>query len=87
MGLCWHRVLVFSCDSQTPDSADWTGMLRRLMGEFSRRLAIQQGIPDQPDALLSAFPSWLYMAGAKGAFGRRLNGLVVLDKRSQAAVP
>ena len=49
----------------TPYSADWAAMLRRLMGEFKRRLGIQQDIPDQPDALRSAFPNWLYMADAK----------------------
>jgi len=48
----------------TPYSADWAAMLRRLMGEFKRRLDIQQDIPDQPDALRSAFPNWLYMAAA-----------------------
>lgn len=48
-----------------PYSADWAAMLRRLMGEFKRRLDIRQDIPDQPDALRSAFPNWLYMAGAK----------------------
>jgi len=51
----------------TPYSADWAAMLRRLMGEFKRRLGIQQDIPDQPDALRSAFPNWLYMAAAKVA--------------------
>ena len=48
----------------TPYSADWAAMLRRLMGEFKRRLGLQQDIPDQPDALRSAFPNWLYMANA-----------------------
>jgi tetratricopeptide (TPR) repeat protein len=48
----------------TPYSADWAAMLRRLMGEFKRRFGLQQDIPDQPDALRSAFPNWLYMAAA-----------------------
>jgi nephrocystin-3 len=39
----------------TPYSADWAAMLRRFMGEFKRRLGIHQDIPDQPDALRSAF--------------------------------
>ena len=39
-------------------------MLRRLMGEFKRRLGLEQDIPDQPDALRNAFPNWLYMAAA-----------------------
>lgn len=49
----------------TPYSADWAAMLRRLMGEFKRRLGLQQDIPDHPDALRSAFPNWLYMANAQ----------------------
>jgi nephrocystin-3 len=49
----------------TPYSADWAAMLRRLMGEFKRRLGLQQDIPDQLDAMRSAFPNWLYMANAK----------------------
>ena len=49
----------------TPYSADWAAMLRRVMGEFKQRLGIAQDIPDQPDALRSAFPNWLYMAAAK----------------------
>jgi tetratricopeptide (TPR) repeat protein len=48
----------------TPYSADWAAMLRRLMGEFKRRLGLEQDIPDQPDALRNAFPNWLYMAAA-----------------------
>ena len=49
----------------TPYSADWAAMLRRIMGEFKWKLGIQQDIPDNPDALRSAFPNWLNMAAAK----------------------
>ncbi len=49
----------------TPFSADWTAMLRRIIGEFKRKLGLQQDIPDQPDALRSAFPNWLSTASAK----------------------
>ena len=38
----------------TPYSTDWAAMLRRLMGEFKRRLGIQQEIPDKADALREA---------------------------------
>lgn len=77
----------------TPYSADWAAMLRRLMGEFKRRLGIQQDIPDQLDALRSAFPNWLYMAAASlarptGEGGRRPGEgfnkiIIVLDALNQ----
>ena len=68
----------------TPYSADWAAMLRRLMGEFKRRLGIQQDIPDQPDALRSAFPNWLYMAAAKGRVVLVLDALNQLEDRDGA---
>ena len=53
----------------TPGSADWAAILRRIMGEFKRKLGLQQEIPDKSDALRSAFPNWLHMAS------QRLSGL------------
>ena len=50
----------------TPGSADWAAMLRRILGEFKRKFDIREEIPDQPDALRSAFANWLNMAAAKG---------------------
>jgi hypothetical protein len=32
-------------------------MLRPILGEFKRRFGIEQEIPDQPEALRSAFPN------------------------------
>jgi hypothetical protein len=68
----------------TPYSADWAAMLRRLMGEFKRRLGLRQDIPDQPDALRSAFPNWLYMAAAKGRIVLVLDALNQLEDRDGA---
>ena len=68
----------------TPYSADWAAMLRRLMGEFKRRLGLQQDIPDQPDALRSAFPNWLYMAAVKGRVVLVLDALNQLEDRDGA---
>ncbi|MGO9531422.1 MAG: DUF4062 domain-containing protein [Syntrophobacteraceae bacterium] len=68
----------------TPYSADWAAMLRRLMGEFKRRLGLQQNIPDQPDALRSAFPNWLYMAATKGCVILVLDALNQLEDRDGA---
>ncbi|HZZ43486.1 MAG TPA: DUF4062 domain-containing protein [Tepidisphaeraceae bacterium] len=68
----------------TPYSADWAAMLRRLMGEFKRRLGIEQDIPDQLDALRSAFPNWLYMAAAKGRVVLVLDALNQLEDHDGA---
>jgi tetratricopeptide (TPR) repeat protein len=68
----------------TPRSADWATMLRRLMGEFKRSRGIQQDIPDQPDALRSAFPNWLYMAAAKGRIVLVFDALNQLEDRDGA---
>lgn len=68
----------------TPYSADWAAMLRRLMGELKRRVGIQQDIPDQPDALRSAFPNWLHMAAAKGRVVLVLDALNQLEDRDGA---
>lgn len=70
----------------TSYSADWAAMLRRLISEFKRRLGIQQDIPDQSDALRSAFPNWLYMAGAKVAATPSSHSskiIIVLDALNQ----
>jgi tetratricopeptide (TPR) repeat protein len=68
----------------TPYSADWAAMLRRLIGEFKRRLGLQQDIPNQPDALRSAFPNWIYMAAAKGRVVLVLDALNQLEDRDGA---
>ncbi|MDE3090905.1 MAG: NACHT domain-containing protein, partial [Chloroflexota bacterium] len=68
----------------TPDSTDWAAMLRRIMGEFKRRLGVQGDIPDQPDALRAAFANWLSMAAAKGRVVLILDGLNQLEDRDQA---
>lgn len=68
----------------TPYSSDWAAMLRRIIGEFKRRLGIAQDIPDQPDALRSAFPNWLHMAAAKGRVILILDALNQLEDRDGA---
>jgi nephrocystin-3 len=49
----------------TPYSADWVAMLRRIMGEFKRKLSITEEIPSKPEELRDAFPAWLVMAAAQ----------------------
>jgi tetratricopeptide (TPR) repeat protein len=68
----------------TPYSSDWAAMLRRTMGEFKRKFGIAQDIPDQPDALRSAFANWLHMAAAKGRIILILDALNQLEDRDGA---
>ena len=65
-------------------SAEWASMLRRVMGEVKRRLGIDQEIPDQPDALRTAFANWLHMAAAKGRMVLIFDGLDQLEDRDAA---
>jgi tetratricopeptide (TPR) repeat protein len=61
----------------TPYSADWAAMLRRVMGELKRHFAIEQEIPDKPDALRIAFANALTMAATRG------RAVMVLDALNQ----
>jgi len=68
----------------SPYSADWAPMLRRLLGEFGRRLGVQQDIPEQPEALRLAFANALHQAAARGRVVIILDGLNQLEDRDQA---
>ena len=68
----------------TPASADWAAMLRRILGEFKRKFDIREEIPDQPDALRSAFANWLNMAAAQGRVVLILDALNQLEDRDGA---
>jgi len=65
----------------TRASADWAALLRRIMGEFKRKLGVQQDIPAAPDALRAAFPNWLHMAAARGRVVLVLDALNELEDR------
>ena len=68
----------------SPQSADWTMMLRRIMGELKRHFNFKQYIPDQPDALKVTFANWLNMAAAKGRVILILDALNQLEDRDGA---
>jgi TPR repeat protein/tetratricopeptide (TPR) repeat protein len=68
----------------SPHSADWMAMLRRILGEFHRRLGIEMEIPDQPDALRQAFANALHMAAEKGRIVLVFDALNQLEDRDQA---
>ena len=79
-----HDMLIMHFIGASPYSADWSAMLRRIMGELKRRLDIQQDIPDKPDELRSAFANWLHMASAKGKVILILDALNQLEDRDGA---
>jgi tetratricopeptide (TPR) repeat protein len=59
-------------------------MLRRIMGEFKRRLGIPQEIPNRPDALRTAFGLWLRLAAARARVVLILDALDRLEDRDGA---
>ncbi len=61
----------------TPESADWQGLVRRILGELKRAFAITDELPMQPDALRTALQDWL----VKAAGVRRV--VIVLDALNQ----
>jgi tetratricopeptide (TPR) repeat protein len=68
----------------TPASVDWASLVRRIMGEMQRRFGLPGAIPDQPDALRSAFLRWLHQAAARGRVVLVLDALDKLDDRDGA---
>jgi nephrocystin-3 len=66
------------------DSANWRAMLRRLLGEFQRKFRIQIEIPDQPDALRTAFANALHMVAARGRVVLVLDALNQIEDRDGA---
>jgi tetratricopeptide (TPR) repeat protein len=68
----------------TPYSAEWSAMLRRIMGEFQRQFDIQEDIPDKPEVLRRAFANWLSMASARGRVVLILDALNQLEDKDQA---
>lgn len=63
----------------TPESADWQGLVRRILGELKRAFAIADELPVRPDALRGALQDWLAKAGGE----RRI--VLVLDALNQLA--
>jgi len=61
----------------TPESADWQGLVRRILGELKREFDITDELPMQPDALRTAMQDWL----VKAAGSRRV--VIVLDALNQ----
>ena len=63
----------------TPDSAEWQGLVRRILSELKRAFAITDEIPVQLDALRGALTDWtVKAAGSRGV-------VLVLDALNQLA--
>ncbi len=66
----------------TPYSADWTAMLRRIMGELKRRYSLLADVPSESRALKADFANWLHIASvAAGKKNERV--IIVLDALNQ----
>lgn len=57
-----HDLIVQHYIGSTPDSADWQGLVRRILSELKRAFPITEEIPVQPDALRSALFDWIVKA-------------------------
>jgi tetratricopeptide (TPR) repeat protein len=63
----------------TSESADWQGLVRRILTELKRAFQIADALPAEPSALRVALNDWL----VKAAGGRRI--VLVLDALNQLA--
>eukprot|EP00741_Cyanophora_paradoxa_P020318 tig00021246_g19610.t1 len=70
-------MIFFHFIGATSDSSDHIAMLRRVMGEIRKTFEIGDEIPNDPQTVVSEFPSWLRIAAARGRV------LLVLDALNQ----
>lgn len=68
----------------TPLSADWTVLVRRIIGELGRRLDLALDVPDATEALRAAFASALHKAAARGRVVLVIDALNQLEDRDGA---
>jgi tetratricopeptide (TPR) repeat protein len=74
------ELILYHALGATPYSSDGPAMLRRLLGEFRRRLGVEIEIPDRPEELTQAFITALYPA-ARERVVLVLDGLNHLENR------
>jgi nephrocystin-3 len=90
-----HAQAVFADDSAavfvvmhfvaaSPASADWAGMLRRIMAELNDHFELGLEIPDEAEALRRAFADSLSRAAAKGKVVLAIDALNQLDDKDGA---
>ena len=68
----------------TASSSDWVALVRRLIRECHRRCGIQEKVPEEPDALRSAFAKSLHMVALRGRVVLLIDGVNQLDDRDHA---
>ncbi len=68
----------------TPNSCDWTFMLRRILNELKQRFEIAEDLPDDSEALRDAFSTWLHLAASRGRIILVLDGLNQLEDHGGA---
>ena len=71
----------------TASSSDWVALVRRLIRECHRRCGIQEKVPEEPDALRSAFAKSLHMVALRGRVVLLIDGVNQLDDRDHAREP
>jgi hypothetical protein len=75
------EVVLYHAIGATPQSADGSAMLRRLLGEFRRRLGVQVEVPSNPVELQQVFAGALYQAAARGKVVLVLDALNQMEDR------
>jgi tetratricopeptide (TPR) repeat protein len=78
------QLLIMHFIGASPYSGDWAAMLRRILGEFNRRLGLHTEIPDEPEKLRRVFANALHMAAARGRIILVLDALNQLEDRDGA---
>ena len=68
----------------SPASTDWRAMVRRVIGELSRRFGFKAEIPNEPDALRRTFGDAVRKSAAKGRAILILDALDQLEDREVA---
>jgi len=79
-----ERLVLMHFIGASPASTDWAAMVRRIIGELSRRFGFAIEIPDKPDALRMAFASAVHMASTRGRVVLVLDALNQLEDREAA---
>lgn len=68
----------------SPAGTDWAGMVRRIIGELSRRFDLKVEIPDPSQELRATFATTLHRAAAKGRVVLVIDAVNQLEDREGA---
>ena len=79
-----HDLIIQHYFGSTPGSADWQGLVHRILRELKQAFAITDDIPFQPDALRSALNDWAVKAIGSRQIVLVLDALNQLDDDGEA---